>query len=308
LFDIDKELQAMRAERYIPDEELRQKTRRLTSRAAREINGRKPRARKKSLLYYPATAVVLAVILALSVFSAAPAQAAGYYTIDINPSISVAVDNDENVLFVTAKNKEAKELLAGAGLAGMRFEDALKVVINSASQKGYLRDGGHLLVAHFGDSEGMSQQTLEQIVIEQLPERGVIALALNGGKDEFEKAQKAGQKPGIELLMGGAREVGIKEKDIDVVIDKMSEKPGKAAGGQSNDEKVNTGNNGNSGNANGNDGNNANDNDGNNGSGNNSGKGGSGNSGKGSGGNNEKQPNAGDSKGKDEKDNGKNKN
>lgn len=246
----------MQAERYIPDEELRLQTRRLVRSAEQQRTGRNPRIRKHNLLYYPAVAVVLAVILVFSVFPGTPAQAAGYYTIDINPSIIVAVDDDDTVLFFTAKNKEAKELMTGVGLTGMRFDEALKVVINAASQKGYLKQGGHLLVAHFGDSEGISQQALEEIVADQLPESGVVALALNGGKDKFEKAKKAGQKPGIELLMDGAREAGIRDKDIDVVIDKMSDKPGKAPDGQKN-KIENKDNNGNSGKAEGNSGNNS---------------------------------------------------
>jgi hypothetical protein len=258
LFELDKELQAIAADKYNPSEELRLKTRSMVSRAAQKRSKARPSARKLTRLY-PAVAAALAIILFVSVFSAAPAQAAGYYTIDINPSISIAVDDNDNVLSVSAKNSEAEGLLAGLELAGMRFEDALKVIIQAAAQEGYLKDQGRLLVAHFGNDEGISQQELELIVSDQLPESGVSVLALHGGKDDFDNAESAGKKAGIELLLRGAREAGIEDEDIGVVIGKMSGKQGNAGGNsgnnnnnddgneQSSDNQGNNSNNGNNG-------------------------------------------------------------
>lgn len=223
LFDIDKKLRALSAEPG-PSEELRQQTRRMVSEAVRMKRRQAPRRRR--LIYYPAAAAVLAIIMVVCVFPLAPAQAAGYYTIDINPSVSVAVDGGDNVISAEARNDDAKDLLTGLKLSGMRFEDALKAIIQTAAQKKYLRDDGHLLVAHFGSDEGISQQRLDEIVNVQLPETGVTALAINGGIVDYEKYEKAGKKAGIELLMEDARETGIEDEDIDKVIQSMSEKQG----------------------------------------------------------------------------------
>lgn len=243
LFDIDKELRALSTGSERPSEELRQETRRMVREAICAKQRQVPTKRRR-LAYYPAAAAILAVIMIVSVFSAAPAQAAGYYTIDINPSVSIAVDESGNVLSAEAKNDDAKDLLQGLEFRGLRFEDALKVIIKTAQQKRYLKNGGHLLVAHFGSDKGISQKRLEEIVNEQLPESGVNGLAINGSMGDYERYDKEGKKAGIELLMDSAHKAGIEDGDIDDVIENMSDKQ-EDSGGKDNGQ--NSGSNANNG-------------------------------------------------------------
>lgn len=228
MIDIDKELGSLKSQDIKPSEGLRLRTREKVMNEARR-RGEKKHAAVFRPVYLTAVAAVLAVLLLTSVFTAVPAQAAGYYTIDINPSISVAVDKNDAVIKVSAENDDAAELLSGLSVKGMRFEEALKAIIQAAVQQQYLADGGQLLVAHFGEDEGMSQQQLDAIVGGQLPDGSVSALLLRGGKEQFVNAEKSGGKAGIELLLSNAREMGIEDENVGTVIQQVKSAQGNAA-------------------------------------------------------------------------------
>lgn len=214
----------------------------MVSEAAQKRQKQTRAARNMRLIFYPAIAAALAIIMLVSVLPGAPAEAAGYYTVDINPSVSIAVDSEDNVLSASAKNTDAERVLSGLNLSGMRIGVALKAVIAAADSMGYIKDGGHVIIAHFGGGEGVSQKQAEEIVSLELPERSVKAVALNGTLDEFKTSEKAGKKAGIEALMQDAREAGIKGQDIDAVIGKMSGKDGAKPSGKDNNGKGNNGN------------------------------------------------------------------
>jgi hypothetical protein len=227
LIDIEKELRNIRTE-FKPDERLRQRTRSLVISEAGKRNRSKTDFKKAAFKFSPAVAFVLVLVLCISLFTSAPARAAGYYTIDIDSSISVAVDQNDTVISVSAEDDEAAALLEGLDIDGMQFEDALKVIVQAAAQKDYLKEDGHVLVAHFGDGEGISQEDVNTIVDGQLPADKVSALALNGSADDYKNAKKSGKKAGIELLLNSADAAGIEEKDPDTVISIMSDKANKA--------------------------------------------------------------------------------
>lgn len=223
MIDIEKELRSIKTE-YRPDESLRRRTRSMVTGEAGKKKAGNIFFRKAALIYSSAAAFVLILALCISLLTAAPAKAAGYYTIDINPSISVAVDKNNVVLSVSPEDEDAAVMLEGLDMQGMQFEDALKAVLQAAKQKDYLKDSGHVLVAYFGDGEGVTQDEINCIVNEQLPQGKVNTLALNGSADDYNNAKKSGKKAGIELLLSSADAAGIEEKDPDTVINIMSDK------------------------------------------------------------------------------------
>lgn len=229
MIDIDKELVGLKAQGLRPSENLRLETRKKVSDAAVR-HGRHSHTMSHDLpgtlhkhtglrpAYLTAAAAVLTILFFAAVLTAAPAQAAGYYTIDINTSISVAVDADDNVINVSAENDDASALLSGLDVKGRRFEEALNVIIHAAIEQQYLAEGGQVLVARFGEGEGLSQQRLDAIVGGQLPDGNVSALMLKGEKEQFESAKKTGGKAGVELLLSDAREIGIEDESLVEVI------------------------------------------------------------------------------------------
>lgn len=253
LIDIEKELRSIKTE-YKPDERLRQRTRSLVAGEIGKKRRGKVSFRRAAFLYSPAAAVVLVIALCVSLFTAAPAKAAGYYTIDINPSVSVGVDENNTVISVTPENEDAAVMLEGLDIKGMQFEDAFKTLLQAADVKDFLKEDGHVLVAYFGDGEGITQDEVNAIVNEQLPEKKISALALNGNTDDYDNAKKSGKKAGIELLLDNADAAGIEESDPDTVIDIMSDKlkdgqdkPGKDKGKGNNGNGVGAGNSDNNG-------------------------------------------------------------
>ncbi len=223
MIDIDKELRSLKTE-YKPDEFLRRRTRSLViSETGRKAKGRKT-LRRVAFVYSSALALVMVAALCVSLLTAAPAQAAGYYTIDINPSLTVTVDKNDIVISVTPENEDAVNLLEGIHIEGMQFEGALKTVVREAAQKDYLKENGNILVAHFGEGEGVSPDTVNSIVIGEVPAGNVKTLTLKGSMADYNSAKKSGKKAEIELLLDSAEAAGVEETDLDKIINAMSDK------------------------------------------------------------------------------------
>lgn len=223
MFDIDNELEKLKKEKFKPDEKLRGETRRRIRAAVRGGEVKRAAERRTVLRACCAFALAVAMIIVLSVNFTGPAQAAGYYTIDINPSISVAVDNNNVVISVTPENNDASEMLKGLDLTGLSFNDALRIIINTAVEDSYLKDNGNVLIAHFGSGDGIPREELSSIVTEE-SSNSVTVLVLSSGKGDYEKAKKSGDKAGIQLLLHNAKNMGIEDDDVDSVIKEVYNK------------------------------------------------------------------------------------
>jgi hypothetical protein len=77
-----------------------------------------------------------------------PAQRAyAYITIDVNPSVEMAVDGDELVLSARPLNDDAKQLLENTHLTGQHVDQAAAVLANESVKKGYLKAKSEVLVS-----------------------------------------------------------------------------------------------------------------------------------------------------------------
>ena len=231
MFDVEKELSSIGRMKQRPIDTLRDRTRVLVGFECRRVcpaseqcgsQVKTLRAFKWMAGFTAAAAVVLALLM---VFSPVPtAKAAGYYTIDINPSITLLVDSDNNVLLASAGNKEAEALLDELEITGLSVEDALESIVRAAAQAGYFAEKGHVLIAHFGDAPGLSEQQANDIV-SGAAGKSVSVMLLQSTKDEFDKAEKHNKNAGIELLKRKAKGLGIDETmDIDSLISAIQEK------------------------------------------------------------------------------------
>jgi hypothetical protein len=231
MLDIEKELKLISQQKQRPGDALRERTRVLVQFECRRVcpaseqRGRQaktPRVFKWTAGFTAAAAVVLALLLVLS--PVPTAKAAGYYTIDINPSITLRVDSDNNVLLASAGNNDAAALLDGLALLGLPVGDALESIVRAAAQAGYFYERRHVLVAHFGDTPGLSEQQAKDIVSGVAGE-AVSVMLLQSTKDEFENAEKDHKNAGVELLKRNARGLGIDETmDMDSMISAIQEK------------------------------------------------------------------------------------
>ncbi len=232
MFDIERELKDIKFQNHMPGEAVRQKILHM----ANEKMCKGPRPEKVRLKPWVALPLAAALAAVMMLFVLIPtAQAAGYYTIDINPSISVEVDKNDNVLLVLSENEDAALMLAGSDFKGMPFKDAFGAIVKLAANQGYLQDESNVLVAHFGDAPGISVSQAKAAV-EEVTEAQVSILLLQSEKSDYVSAKKQNRKAGIELLNKEADEMHITAQDTNAKIDALYEKTekgedkGKSAG------------------------------------------------------------------------------
>ena len=239
MLDIDKELKALSETKHSPGVALRQSTRALVRDEVRRMQTGEHRAHRKPARRAVRWAAVCAATAAVILFGALmlspvhTAQAAGYYTVDINPSVTLSVDENDIVLGAAAGNDDAKALLKDTVLAGLPISDALDALVRAASENGWLADSGHVLVAHFGDTPGISEQQASDIVRSAAGD-SVNVLVLQSTKEDYAAAEKQHKNAGLELLKKNAQSLGIDgSMDVDDVISAIEEKqPPQSSNGQ----------------------------------------------------------------------------
>lgn len=229
MFDVEKELNELKFHEH----ELGDATRQAVLRMAYDKVQKKQTVKRTPLLRIAFSAVAVA-LAALMIFIVMPeSEPTGYYTIDINPSISVAVDHSDTVLKVFAENDDARRLLEGTSLQGLPFEQALRQVVVLASAQGYFEQGAHLLVAHFGDTPGISAQQVETVV-SQSTESPVRVMVLQSTKNEYQEARRQNKRAGVELLKQQARDMHVEDGDVGAMIDSLSGIPADTQKGSQN--------------------------------------------------------------------------
>ncbi len=217
MFDIEKELRGIKFETAHPSERLRQKTQQLVTQEVRKKQQTKPIGR----LTWVLTSAMAVFAAFMIIFSLPPAaDGVSYYTVDINPSVSVKVNASKTVLEVSAENDDAVLVLKTVKLEGLALKEALSEFIKAADDQGYLKDQGHVLVAHFGEAASLTQQEIDDVV-SGATEREVTALLLQSTTNEYEQNKTQHGQPGIELLKKKAAEQGIKERDVDEIIEQI---------------------------------------------------------------------------------------
>lgn len=217
MFDIEKELRGVKFETAHPSERLRQKTQQLVTQEMRKKQQIMPIGRLTWVL-----TSAMAVFAALMIIFMLPpaADRVSYYTVDINPSISVKVNASKTVLEVSAENDDAVLVLKNVKLEGLALKEAFSEFIKAADDQGYLKDQGHVLVAHFGEAASLTQQEIDDVV-SSATEREVTALLLQSTTNEYEQTKAQHGQPGIELLKKKAEEQGIKERNVDEIIEQI---------------------------------------------------------------------------------------
>lgn len=101
------------------------------------------------LLILTIIAVTLGVTLGTN--DAAPAGIT-YISININPAVSMQVDENNKVTSVTALNADAQVLLLGMNLVGMDYNQACLAVVEEADKEQYLAEGRDVNVNAVNDN------------------------------------------------------------------------------------------------------------------------------------------------------------
>lgn len=135
----------------------------------KNANRKKNHVKSRSKSMFSAMAAVAAVFL-LFVISFPTIRGTFFspdYSVvmlDVNPSLSMNVDENEKVLSVEALNDDAKDILGSMDLKGTSLETAVNAIIGSMLQKGYLSDiQNSILVSVENKDANRSAQLQEQV-------------------------------------------------------------------------------------------------------------------------------------------------
>ena len=137
---------------------------------------------KKTLL--KTIALTSALAMALPLFSACgnkeeKVEAASYVAIDINPSISISLDEDNKVVAVYSANEDAQVMLYQETLEGLKLEVALEKIAELSVDLGYVNE------ENYGVSVSVNGKIGENEVIGQLEsafdkESGSLSINVSG--------------------------------------------------------------------------------------------------------------------------------
>lgn len=89
-----------------------------------------------------------------------------YITMDINPSIELIVNRKDKVIYANALNEDGEVLLAELDLVGMDVEDAIDLIIETATALGYIdpeAEETYVSVSAISKDTAIGDQVREQI-------------------------------------------------------------------------------------------------------------------------------------------------
>lgn len=156
---------------------------------------------------------VIISILALAIFSmmlaacSPAAKATGYLSLDINPGVEINVDDNGQVLAVTAINPEAEEAIGGMDYTGNAVEEVAETLIYRLALAGHLTaEDVHVLLS--SDNSLSSKKSLAKVIAtleEQLavinPNAVLLSKSFDVDDDVLEKAREMNMTAGKYLYV-----------------------------------------------------------------------------------------------------------
>jgi hypothetical protein len=108
---------------------------------------KRPIVRRRSFRYVITSLVAAVVLLVTTLLHFPSNEVYAYMSIDINPSIEVGVDEQLKVLKLKAYNEEGKRIVSQLSHWKKKaFADITTEIIELSMQKGYLQEGGQVLI------------------------------------------------------------------------------------------------------------------------------------------------------------------
>ena len=134
-------------------------------------------------------------------------QAAAYVSLDINPSLEMAVDKNLKVIDVQCFNDDASNLIQPEELQGKNMYDAFAEVINKAIEQNYIKPGEDNLIISTVSPSGTEPVPVDQEAVSQFLENTVTAsgytsqVTVYAASDEIRAtAKNEGLSPGKYLV------------------------------------------------------------------------------------------------------------
>ncbi|MEK4631961.1 MULTISPECIES: anti-sigma factor domain-containing protein [Bacillus] len=145
------------------------------------------------------TAIILFILILLPVFSDNKAYA--YMTLDINPSIEMALNSKYEVIELTPLNHDAKQVISDIGdWKSSDFKDVISNIITDCSKHGYVKESKEILISTV--YENTDDNTYKKGVKKQLADmtekyKGTYQVqSLESDMETREKAKQEGMSTG----------------------------------------------------------------------------------------------------------------
>lgn len=151
--------------------------------------------------------LIVAGVFAMKTFGGSSADTlAAVVSLDVNPSIELNVDKDENVLSAKGLNADGKTVLGDMQLKGSKLDVAVNAIIGSMLQNGYLDDMANSILLSVSGVDGYNAETLRSKlasdVNKQLKDCAVLSQDVSGADSETVKlAEKYGISVGKAALI-----------------------------------------------------------------------------------------------------------
>lgn len=136
--------------------------------------------------------LIVAGVFAMKTFGGSSADTlAAVVSLDVNPSIELNVDKDENVLSAKGLNADGKTVLGDMQLKGSKLDVAVNAIIGSMLQNGYLDDMANSILLSVSGVDGYNAETLRSKlasdVNKQLKDCAVLSQDVSGADSETVK-------------------------------------------------------------------------------------------------------------------------
>lgn len=111
-----------------------------------EIQRRQRAGRSRRMAPYLAAMAAAAVLLVFAgrAMLVRSARAVSYISIDVNPSIELALDSSSAVIEAKAYNQDGETVLQGLALDGKQYTEAIDLIVSSDAMQSYLTDSADL--------------------------------------------------------------------------------------------------------------------------------------------------------------------
>jgi len=179
---------------------------------------------------YLAVASIMVVVLAWWTFNAMLPRAVAYVALDINPSLELAIDVDNEIISARGLNDEGKKLIQRVDLLHEPLDKGVQKIIAGCVEYHYLNQGQeNLVLATVTDAkrnktyiESKENKQIKEVydcvytsINNTINESGVGAelIVANANLDEMKKARENSVTPGRYLLQREARKNGVQITD-----------------------------------------------------------------------------------------------
>ncbi len=133
-----------------------------------KLNKRNSWLPRLSFVAAAAAILIFALMTPLTTFVNQPAEkTVAWVTVDINPSLELAVGDKEHIVNASGLNEEGKKLLRQVDVVGMTADEAITELTEQSSKLGYIKNGkdNSVLISVASDIKQFDSQKLEQKLV-----------------------------------------------------------------------------------------------------------------------------------------------